>query len=79
MASFRMLLLSLFIAFSLLSFGHVQASRKLLAPTLPNLGNYPGLNFPPFPKVTEWPEYRMPPPLFGTVPPFTPPATITNP
>ncbi|KAK7302566.1 hypothetical protein RJT34_13458 [Clitoria ternatea] len=81
MASFRVLLLSFFIAVSLLGIGNVQASRKLLAPTLPNFGNSsPGLNFPPFPRVTEWPEYRLPPPLTSALPPFSPPSpTTTNP
>ncbi|RZB82888.1 hypothetical protein D0Y65_031805 [Glycine soja] len=57
------------------------ASRKLLAPTLPDLGNsLPRLIFPPFPPVTDWPEYRLPPPLIRTLPPFSPPsATTTNP
>ncbi|KAG4960633.1 hypothetical protein AAZX31_13G240900 [Glycine max] len=82
MASIRVLLLSFFfIALSLFSFGNVEASRKLLAPTLPDLGNsLPRLIFPPFPPVTDWPEYRLPPPLIRTLPPFSPPsATTTNP
>ncbi|KAG4945431.1 hypothetical protein AAZX31_15G055300 [Glycine max] len=81
MASFRVLLLSFFfIALSLLSIGNVQASRKLLAPTLPNMNNSPPrVIFPPFPPVTDWPEYRLPSPLIRTLPPFSPPSTTTNP
>ncbi|KAJ1387001.1 hypothetical protein SESBI_40315 [Sesbania bispinosa] len=82
MASIRLFFLAFFIALSLSSIGKVQASRKLLAPTFPDVGNIPGLKFPPFPPVTEWPEYRLPPPIFKFPPIpyfFTPPAkTITN-
>lgn len=81
MASFRVFLLSFFfIALSLLSISNVQASRKLLAPTMPNMGNYPPrVIYPPFPPVTDWPEYRLPAPLIRTLPPFSPPPNPTNP
>lgn len=94
MASLRFFFLAFFfIVLSLSCIGEVQANRKLLAPTIPNLGNVPnygnipGLKYPPFPPVTEWPEYRLPPPLFKVeFPPFrqgsfnffTPPATTTS-
>ncbi|KHN33557.1 hypothetical protein glysoja_005599, partial [Glycine soja] len=71
MASFCVLLLSFFfIVLSLFSIGNVQASRKLLAPILPDLGNsLPRVIFPPFPPVTDWPEYRLPPPFIRTLSP----------
>nr|KYP63051.1 hypothetical protein KK1_017616 [Cajanus cajan] len=76
MASLRELLLSFFIALSLLSIGNVQASRKLPAPTLPNS---PRQIFPPFPPIMDWPEYRLPSPFIRTLPPSSPPPTTTNP
>ncbi|KAG4960635.1 hypothetical protein AAZX31_13G239700 [Glycine max] len=81
MASFRVFLLSFFfIALSLLSISNVQASRKLMAPTMPNMGNSPPrVIFPPFPPVTDWPEYRLPSPFIRTLPPFSPNPTTTNP
>ncbi|KAI4299140.1 hypothetical protein L6164_032628 [Bauhinia variegata] len=85
MASTRLVLLALFIAFSFSSIVKVHANRKLLAPSLPDLGNIPGLNFP-VPPITEWPEYRLPPPIFRvpnipsfpTNPFFSPPVTAAT-
>ncbi|KAL9321369.1 hypothetical protein ACSQ67_013208 [Phaseolus vulgaris] len=95
MTPFRELIFPFFfIVLSLLSIGNVQASRKLVAATLPNMGNSPvPVIYPPFPPITDWPEYRLPPPFSPvpptlppfssvppTVPPFSPvPPTITNP
>ncbi|KAE9597080.1 hypothetical protein Lalb_Chr16g0382851 [Lupinus albus] len=83
MASTRLFFLTFFIALSLFSISNVQANRKLLAPTnIPSgFGNIPGLKFPPFPPVTEWPEYRLPPniPSFSSIPSFfSPPAATTS-
>jgi len=79
MASLRFLFLAFFIVLSLHSIGEVQASRKLLAPSLPDLGNLPVFEFPP---GTPWPEYRLPPflkPNYPAIPSsyyfYTPPAT----
>ncbi|KAL4357735.1 hypothetical protein AHAS_Ahas09G0216400 [Arachis hypogaea] len=45
------------ITLSLSSVGMVQgSSRKLLAPTFPDFGSY---DFPLFPPVTDWPEYKF--------------------
>ncbi|MED6106566.1 hypothetical protein PIB30_005549 [Stylosanthes scabra] len=85
-------LLAMFIALSLSSVGMVQASnRKLLAPTFPDFGDINpgggGFDFPPFPPVTDWPEYRLPSPLFSfpdipSIPSgssyFSPPAQTTT-
>ncbi|TKY59463.1 hypothetical protein E2542_SST16552 [Spatholobus suberectus] len=68
MASLRFLFLAFFIVLALSCIGEVQASRKLLAPTFPDVGNIPGLDIPPFPPVTDWPEYRLPAPLFPNLP-----------
>ncbi|OIV93124.1 hypothetical protein TanjilG_20786 [Lupinus angustifolius] len=85
MASTRLFFLAFFIALSLFNIGNVQANRKLLAPTTPSgFGNIPALKFPPFPPVTEWPEYRLPPPIFNipdfsSIPSFfSPPAATTT-
>lgn len=88
MASNRMFLLAMiFIALSLIS-GKVQGSRKLMTvpTTLPDVGNnnIPRVTLPPFPPVTQWPEYRLPPPIFKfpNIPPvpsfFSPPHTATT-
>ncbi|KAK7363093.1 hypothetical protein VNO77_05222 [Canavalia gladiata] len=55
-----------------MSIGKVEASRKLLAPSFGGFGNVPGLNLPPFPRVTQWPEYRLPP-FFRNIPNYYPP------
>ncbi|KAK7331747.1 hypothetical protein VNO80_28485 [Phaseolus coccineus] len=48
-------------------------SRKLVAATLPNMGNSPvPVIYPPFPPITDWPEYRLPSPFIPTLPPFSP-------
>ncbi|MED6159806.1 hypothetical protein PIB30_045621 [Stylosanthes scabra] len=85
-----LLFLAMFIALSLSSVGMVEGSsnRKLLAPTFPDFGNInPGGgfdDFPPFPPVTDWPEYRLPSPLFSfpDIPSgssyFSPPAQTTT-
>ncbi|KAK7400357.1 hypothetical protein VNO78_11563 [Psophocarpus tetragonolobus] len=89
MVSFRSLFLALFIVLSLFSIGEVRASRKLLAPTIPDLGNLPdlpNLEYPPFPSGNfQWPEYRLPSflrPNNPSIPSgsyfFTPPATTTT-
>ncbi|KAL4330447.1 hypothetical protein HN51_037122 [Arachis hypogaea] len=76
-------LLAMLIALSLSSVGMVQgSSRKLLAPTFPDFGSY---DFPPFPPVTDWPEYRLPftvPQIPSNIPSassfFSPPAQTTT-
>lgn len=74
MTSVRLFLLAVLIALSLSSIvDKVQCgNRKLLAQTFPGVVEIPALQFPPFPPVTEWPEYRLPP-FF-----FTPPASTTT-
>ncbi|QCE11685.1 hypothetical protein DEO72_LG10g2921 [Vigna unguiculata] len=57
MASLRFLFLTFFVVLSL-NTGEVEASRKLLSSSLPDLGNIPVFEFPP---GTPWPEYRLPP------------------
>jgi len=83
MASLRFLFLAFFVVLSLHSIAEVEASRKLLSPTLPDLGNLPTFQFPP---GTQWPEYRLPPflkPNYPAIPSsyyfYTPPATTTTP
>lgn len=88
MASLRFLFLaSFFIVLSLsINIGEVQgANRKLLAPTFPDIGNIPGVQYPPFPPVTDWPEYRLPSflrPNYPAIPAnyyrYTPPAKTTT-
>ncbi|KAL2343830.1 hypothetical protein Fmac_005115 [Flemingia macrophylla] len=78
MASLRSLFMAFFIVLSLSCIGEVQASRKLLAPTFANI---PGFNLPPFPPITDWPEYRLPPELLSPNFPsgfFSPPASTTE-
>ncbi|CAJ2678159.1 unnamed protein product [Trifolium pratense] len=80
MASLRLFLLAFLMILSLSSIDKVQCSgsRKLLAPTFPNIGTIPGFKFPPFPPVTEWPEYRLPPPIFDFPNFFSPPSATTT-
>ncbi|GAU30560.1 hypothetical protein TSUD_65700 [Trifolium subterraneum] len=82
MASVRLFLLAILMILSLSSIDKVQGvgSRKLLAPTFPNIGRIPGLKFPPFPPITEWPEYRLPPrpPGFNFPNFFSPPTATTT-
>ncbi|CAL5213598.1 unnamed protein product [Lathyrus oleraceus] len=73
MASISFFSLAILTLLSLSSIAKVQSgssSRKLLAPTFPNIGRIPGLRLPPLQPVTEWPEYRLPPPII-TIPPVT--------
>ncbi|CAL5213597.1 unnamed protein product [Lathyrus oleraceus] len=79
MASMRFFFLVLLIALSLSSIDKVQCggNRKLLTLKFLNVGKIPGFEFPTLPPGTEWPEYRLPPPLF-TFPPVTT-ATTTKP
>ncbi|RHN62674.1 hypothetical protein MtrunA17_Chr4g0049961 [Medicago truncatula] len=80
MASVRLFLLAILIIVSLSSIDNVQGggTRKLLTQTFPDLGKIPGLEFPPFPPVTEWPEYRLPPPIFNIPDFFSPPYATTT-
>jgi len=80
MASVRLFLLAILIIVSLSSIGNVQGggTRKLLTPTFPDVGKIPGLDFPPFPPVTEWPEYRLPAPIFNLPDFFSPPSDVAT-
>ncbi|QCD84141.1 hypothetical protein DEO72_LG2g4491 [Vigna unguiculata] len=79
MASLRFLFLAFLLVLSLHSIGEVEgSSRKLLSPSLPDLGNIPVFEFPP---GTPWPEYRLPSflkPNYPAIPSsyyfYTPPA-----